>query len=178
MTAADDELGPLLLAPPSYLELRKILREALGFPDERRPQLIGIDGLDGSGKSSLAAWLSWQMEMPAIHLDLHIVRDSDPLVWRFDDLARALEGAQFLPSRRPVIVEGILLLRALQQISRAPDFHVFVDKDGHEGCMKEQLDSYLNGYQPKDKANYVLRWSSADHDARIMRAHHVRRAVT
>ncbi len=50
----DDGLGPPLLAPPGYLELRVRLREAMGFPDHRRPLLIGIDGVDGSGKSSLA----------------------------------------------------------------------------------------------------------------------------
>ncbi len=54
----NDELGPLLMAPPSYLELRSKIREALGFPNERKPLLIGIDGADGSGKSSLSAWLS------------------------------------------------------------------------------------------------------------------------
>jgi adenylylsulfate kinase-like enzyme len=39
------------------------------LPNERRPLLIAVDGLDGSGKSSLAAWLSWQLEMPVIHLE-------------------------------------------------------------------------------------------------------------
>jgi uridine kinase len=58
-----------LVAPPSYVGLRTEIRHALGFPHDRRPLLIGIDGKDGSGKSSLAAWLSWQLEMPAIHLD-------------------------------------------------------------------------------------------------------------
>jgi hypothetical protein len=63
------------------------IRDALGFSHERRPILIGIDGLDGSDKSSLAAWLSWQLEMPAIHLDLYIVPDTDPLEFRTDHLA-------------------------------------------------------------------------------------------
>ncbi len=47
-----DELGPLLIAPQEYLNLRCKIREALGFPTERRALLIGVDGLDGSGKSS------------------------------------------------------------------------------------------------------------------------------
>jgi len=55
--------------------------------------LIAIDGLDGAGKTSLAAWLSWQLEMPAVHLDLYIVRDADPLQFRIDDLAKVLAGA-------------------------------------------------------------------------------------
>jgi uridine kinase len=166
----DDDRGPLLVAPPSYLELRGLIRKALDFPN-RRPLLIGIDGLDGSGKSSLAAWLSWQLEMPAIHLDVYVIQNSDPLVWEFGDLARAIAGAQS-GLRRPVIVEGIMLLHVLQQIDRTPDFHIFVEKEGHETCMKEDLEPYLNSYQPKNKADYVLRWSSADHDARVRRAHY------
>jgi hypothetical protein len=54
---ADNELGPLLVAPPSYFELRTLIRDAMGFPSERRALLIGIDGADGSGKSPLASWL-------------------------------------------------------------------------------------------------------------------------
>jgi uridine kinase len=165
----DDERGPLLVAPPPYLELRRLLRKALNFPS-RRPLLIGIDGLDGSGKSSAAAWLSWQLEMPAVNLDVYVVQDSKPLVWRFDDLARTITGAQS-GSRRPVIVEGIMLLHVLRHIDRRPDFHVFIEKEGNDSAMKQHLESYLSSYQPKSKANYVLRWSSAAHDARVRRAH-------
>jgi hypothetical protein len=93
------------------------------------------------------------------------------LFWEFGDLARAIAGAQS-GLRRPVIVEGIMLLHVLQQIGRTPDFHIFVEKEGHETSMKEDLEPYLNSYQPKSKADYVLRWSSADHDARVRRAHY------
>jgi hypothetical protein len=170
----DNDLDPLLDVPPSYIGLRGLIRNALGFPNERRPLLIGIDGVDGSGKSSLAAWLSWQIEMPALNLEIYIVRDSEQLRWRFDDLSRALDGAQLAPRTRPVIVESVLLLHALQQIGRKPDFHVFMLKEEHKGNMQTQLRSYNKQYQPKDKADHILAWSSADHDARLFRAHYAR----
>jgi thymidylate kinase len=94
-----EDLGPLLVAPAQYPDVRTRVRCALGFPTERRPILIGIDGLDGSGKSSLAAWLSWQLEMPAIHLDLYIVRDSNPPEFRTDQLAAAVD-ARLNPTER------------------------------------------------------------------------------
>jgi hypothetical protein len=165
----DDELGPVLIAPSSYLELRNLIRQTLGFPN-RRALLIGIDGGDGSGKSSLASWLSWQLEMPAIHLDIYFVRGSNPLAWRSDDLARAVDGAQ-LTSQRPVIVEGVLLLRALQTIGRMPDFLVFIEKDKHEPGMREDLEGYLNVERPREQASFVLKWSSADYDERIRVVH-------
>ena len=112
-TDLNEEFGPLFVAPESYLALRRQLRNALGFPSRRLPLLIGVDGADGSGKSPLAAWLSWQLEMPALHLDVYVVRDTKPIEWRFDDLSRAIDGAQLVPKERPVIVEGIFLLDVL-----------------------------------------------------------------
>jgi uridine kinase len=169
----DDGLGPLLLAPPGYLELRVRLREAMGFPDHRQPLLIGIDGVDGSGKSSLAAWLSWQLEMPAIHLDVYVVRDSDPLAWRLDDIARAVEGAQS-ERRRPVILEGIMLLRVLKAIGHTPvSMCLSTEKTTRRAC-EIVWNPYFRAYQPKERANFVLRWSSASHDARVLGARHAR----
>jgi uridine kinase len=167
----DDPRGPLLIAPESYLKARALIRKALEFP-RRLPLLIGIDDVDGAGKSSLAAWLSWQLEMPALHLDVYLNRDTDPITWRLDDLARAIEGAQYDPPTKPVILEGIALLRVLKSVGRSPDFHVFVEKDEHEAGMRDYLKSYLDEDRPQEKANYVVRWSSAAHDARMTEAHH------
>src|SRR5690242_3314722 len=100
-----EDLAPLLIAPCVYLEVRNLIRNELGFPTGRLPLLVGIDGEDGSGKSSLAAWLSWQLEMPAIHLDVYLIPESDPVNWHCDDLRRAINGAQKIPKARPVIVE-------------------------------------------------------------------------
>jgi hypothetical protein len=169
----DDEPGPLLLAPDSYFQCRALIRKALGFPYNRRPLLIGIDGVDGCGKSSLAAWLSWQLEMPAIHLDIFMIPDSSPLTWRYQELACAINGAQ-LGTQRPVIVEGVLLLYVLEQISRTPDFLAFVEKDQHTHSMRKHVDPYLDNYEPCTKATYRLRWSSAEHDAQVRQAHHAR----
>jgi hypothetical protein len=61
----------------------------------------------------------------AVALDLYIIRDSNPLVCRDDDLTRVIEARMLL--RRPLIVEGICLCRVLQSIDRKPDFLVWVD---------------------------------------------------
>src|SRR5262245_23630132 len=152
---ADDELGPVLEAPAAYFEVRTLVRVALGFPNERKPLLIGIDGVDGSGKSSLAAWLSWQLEMPALHLDMYWIPDTKPLQFRRDDFAWAVDARC---SQRPLIVEGILLLRVLDEIGRSPDFLVFVDKESHAGSIAE-IKPYFDWYKPQDRANHTLRWS-------------------
>ena len=102
--ASSEQLGPLFTAPSSYLDLRRRLRAALGFSS----LLIGIDGVDGSGKSALAAWLSWQLQTPAVHLDLYLIRDSHPMEWETEDLARILrEWKNEL--QRAIVVEGVSL---------------------------------------------------------------------
>ena len=165
MNMENDNLGSLLVAPPSYLELRGKLRDALGFPNEWKPLLIGIDGVNGSGKSALAAWLSWQLNMPAVHLDLYLVQGSNPLTWRTGDLARALDARRSLS--RPVIVDGILLLNALDAINRKPDFLVFVErdqrkstaeKDEYQSPMEKRLADYFLQREPKTRADHVLCW--------------------
>jgi pantothenate kinase-related protein Tda10 len=70
------------------IDLLKTLQRKLG-PD-RLPLIIGIDGRSGAGKSSLASWLAWQLGMPSVHLDLYVERDSEPLSWRYEDLARVI----------------------------------------------------------------------------------------
>jgi 2-phosphoglycerate kinase len=70
------------------IDLLKTLQRKLG-PD-RLPLIIGIDGRSGAGKSSLASWLAWQLGMPSVHLDLYVERDSEPLSWRYEVLARVI----------------------------------------------------------------------------------------
>jgi hypothetical protein len=169
MSICTNELAPWLTAPKSYRNLRTSIRTALGFPKERRPLLIGIDGLDGSGKTSLAAWLSWQLEMPAVHLDLYMMRDSNPLQFRAHDLKAALDARA--TQERPVIVEGILLLKVLDEISRTPDLLVFVRRASHQSSLRTLTTKYLREFAPQQKADWIVRWSSAGRDRKIVRAH-------
>jgi hypothetical protein len=71
-----DELAPLLVAPPSYFALRRKIRSALCSPTERRALVIGIDEVDGSGKSSATSLAKLALKMPAVHLDLYFVREA------------------------------------------------------------------------------------------------------
>ena len=72
---------------PHSVELLDAIKEAL--TPNRLPLLIAIDGADGSGKSSLASWLAWQLGMPAVQLDLYLT-DTKPIQWLTADLARVL----------------------------------------------------------------------------------------
>lgn len=75
-------------ALPCYEELLARVQQRLG-PDHS-PILVAIDRPNGVGKSSLASWLSWQLEMPSVHLDLYLIPDEKPQQWRTDDLDRII----------------------------------------------------------------------------------------
>jgi len=137
--------------PESEALLHKV-QERLG--PNRLPLLIAIDGADGVGKSSLASWLAWQLGAPAIHLDLYLVRDSDSLRWRSDEL-QAILNTRLIEHAKPVVVEGILILQVLGKIGRKPDFLVYVDGEGGH-FLSKQLADYRAQYQPEQQAQFHL----------------------
>jgi hypothetical protein len=144
-------IGVLKSPLPGSEELLRRILDALG--PNRRPLLIAIDGPDGVGKSSLASWLAWQFGMPTVHLDLYLIRGSRPLKWRTDEVDRLIQARANLGG--PVIVEGILVLDVLDQISRPPDFLVYVSgKGGH--MFSKRLNQYQVRYDPVKRAQFSL----------------------
>jgi uridine kinase len=119
----------------------------------RLPLLIAIDGADGCGKSSLASWLAWQLGMPAIQLDLYIT-DLHPIRWRIDDLARVV--AQRIDGRRPVIVDGVLVLDALDNIERKADFLVWVGGGYAESSLASEVADYRSRHRPFERADFTI----------------------
>src|SRR3954471_1201276 len=89
----------------------------------RLPLLIVIDGADGSGKSSLASWLAWQLGMPAVQLDLYLT-DLFPIRWLTTELARVVRHR--LDKGRPVIIDGVCALDVVDQIDCKADFLIFL----------------------------------------------------
>ena len=149
-------LLPAVSAPASYLEARRWIEPAIR---ERGAVLIGVDGLDGAGKTSFATWLAWQFGMPVVHLDLYIIKDKRPIEWRTGDLERLIE-ARLNNGGRPLVVEGILLLQALNRIRRTPSKLFFVELEGNGGSysLADELSNYIDQYRPQ-KSAYTLKWA-------------------
>ncbi|WP_079606411.1 hypothetical protein [Bradyrhizobium erythrophlei] len=154
------------IASAEYETLLIEVQGALG--PERKPLLFGIDGKAGVGKTSLSNWLAWQLGMPAIHLDLFLVQTvvAGPVARRVADLGRCMTAR----GDRPIIVEGVLLLEALDEVGRAPDFLIFVDEqpsarvrpvdsdliDTREFSLANQVDRYFSRRSPADRADFRL----------------------
>jgi uridine kinase len=127
--------------------------------------IIGIDGRDGMGKSSLANWLGWQLGIPAYSLDDYFYASPQPHAWRTEELIRITNAR--LVNGRPVIVEGIFLLEALAAIEANPGYLIFVENE-HGGASKgwqQQLEAYFEAFRPRSRANFVVSWSSEEYEA-------------
>jgi uridine kinase len=153
-------------ALPEYAELYTKIQAALeakaleAGKEWRRPLLIGIDGAMGCGKSSTASWLAWQLGMPVVHLDFYTDLATRRLTTGAGEVARLIDHR--LGLGKPVIVEGILLLEALDAIGRRPDFLVYVDGEP-EGKYSERVREYCERIDPRAKADFVLaRYNDSD----------------
>jgi hypothetical protein len=118
--------------------------------------LVGLDGRDGAGKSSCGSWLSWQLNMPCVHLDTYVAEPSFRR-WHVEHMRQIIEAR--LSRKLPVIVEGCLLLRALAQIDRRPDFLMFVENSAYPGSalLHETIEAYLAETRPQEAADFFMR---------------------
>lgn len=125
---------------------------------EWRRFLIGIDGRDCSGKSTLARFLAWQMGMPAIETDLLLDTSQQGVTYREDDLRRLIEAR--LGNNQPVIVEGISLLEILEKLGLQPNYLIYTENQSFDGSStwQDKFAEYENVYTPREKADFVFLW--------------------
>lgn len=120
---------------------------------------VAIDGVDGSGKSTLSRYLAWQLNMPTIETDLLLDWERGGFNYREDDLRSLIDARH--RHNRPVIVEGVFILKILKSLNLTPDYLVYVEKDGHFGAstLQEEFASYESRHRKKTTTNFEFRWA-------------------
>jgi len=125
-----------------YKDLTNLLRKSL---DKYPQMIIAIDGVDGSGKTTLARYLAWQLNLSLIELDLcrkqqtsnHVPEISNggiPALKTNPELLQPLiQACQKMID--PVILEGIFVLQALENVGFEADFYITVTKKGWRGSF-------------------------------------------
>ena len=123
-----------------------------------RKLTIAIDGRDGAGKSNLARYLAWQLDMSLIETDLLLVHGTKPPAYRLDVLKHLIDQRHSL--NRPVLIEGICLLSTLKSVGITHDYLVYVRNQEYGGSesLRATLESYEQAFTPKQKADYVFDW--------------------
>jgi hypothetical protein len=143
------------LISPEYEAVASWLRSRV-LPWRR--MTIVVDGVDHSGKSSLARFLAWQLGMPAIEADVALKRGTGPPAHDTDLLGRLVNDR--LGDNRPVIVEGVFILRSLHALGLAPDIVLGVRAKGRTGSLTWQraFTKYRDEFPRSESPDYVFKW--------------------
>lgn len=146
---------------PDHKKLLAIIRP-LVLPWRR--MTIAVDGLDGSGKSTLARFLAWQLGMPTIETDTMISTgeaESKPDLVQLNLLINSRHERD-----RPLIVEGVFVLRSLNELGINPEFLIRVEASGIDGSYiwKDQFKAYSKDYPRSNKPDFLFSRVSSDDD--------------
>jgi uridine kinase len=93
----------------------------------REPRVVGIDGGDGSGKSSLASLLSRKLGWLNINLDDYVEKNIGCYMEHihYDEVRN-----NFNDAGKPIIIEGVCLLAVLERLEQHLDILIYVKKMG------------------------------------------------
>lgn len=143
------------MRPPEY---DRVVRELSPFLHDLPGKIIGIDGRDGSGKSTLGRFLAWYFNVTLVETDL-FTEDGQDLMYRTGEIDRIVEHRLSRP--RPVIVEGLRLLQLLSGLHRSPDFLIYVKNSQFEGshALSALIRRYEEEFGPEKRAHLVLELS-------------------
>jgi len=106
---------------PEYELVEKTLIPVLyGLP----PKIVAIDGMNGTGKTTLARFLAHRFNCTLLETDLFI---STPAVdYRFEEMGKII-ARRITQTKKPIFVEGVAVLRTLSKMAIEPDFHIYWD---------------------------------------------------
>ena len=114
--------------------------------------VVGIDGFDGTGKTTLAFALAEKLGGIRIGLDSYVDKDRDADRYvgllRLEDLQRDLKRLSDFFSH--VVVDGVCLSEVFDELGCAPDYVVYVRKISPQGLWHDGL--HLEDYEAGEPA--------------------------
>ena len=132
-------LYPLLCLKESEMVTTKSVDELLdriaSDVRNRSARYIGIDGKDGSGKTTLAKEISKRLGIEAVCLDDYVDKEKGGYVDFLDiDVLRGALKAKGIP----LIIEGVCLLAAAKRMGVKIDVHIYVKRMSAYGIWYDE----------------------------------------
>lgn len=161
-------------------EIREDPAKVAAIVRSRGAQLIGIDGCDGAGKTTLARALAVQLGGIVVDLDDHLEKHQGVFIpaLKLNDVATQL--TQAAKSGRVVIVSGLCLMEVFQRIGGKPDLLIYVQRntqtdlpsnivflDAEDGYTEQlgglseldrEIGIYHRNFQPRTSAHILFIW--------------------
>ena len=121
--------------------------------------LVAFDGYQGAGKSSVVRAMAKFLDIPACHLD-DFVKPKQGNYFNSIDL----QGLRVALDRRPMLVEGVCVLKVLQSLNVTPDRLVYVNSPRPEpgttlgdGPLAAEVSAYHRTFDPESAADVLYR---------------------
>ena|SRR5215211_1057977 len=147
-------------ALPEYADVLNALTPVLyDLPGK----IVAIDGRPSSGKTSLGRFLAWRFNITLLETDHFLKIGQGKLIYFEDQVARIIDGRIKRTSPRPVLVEGVTVLRLLHNLKRLPDYVIYVSStiekqpDDLEEGFEADLLEYEEKFAPKARADKLIR---------------------
>jgi len=121
------------------------------------PRIIAIDGRPGCGKTTLGRFLAWWLNVSLIETDLFLFEGEGRYRYRTEETGRIIHAR--MSADRPVIIEGVTVLRQLAAMDRAADFLIYVENASAPTLRREyevQFKDYEAEFKPRQRADFTL----------------------
>lgn len=122
------------------------------------PKIIGIGGRPGVGKTPLGRYLACTFNVSLLESDLFLIDETrGTLAYRNKEVAHVI-AFRINRCERPIIVEGAVVLRLLDEVNRKPDFTIYIKGGSLPGSetLRKELKAYETEFSPEKSADFVF----------------------
>jgi hypothetical protein len=140
---------------PIPLEYKAVVEWLLPKLLPWRKMTVAIDGLGHAGKSSLGRFLAWQSQMPVIETDFTLLKNAGQPAHDPNLLRRLIRHRHELG--RPVLIEGVFVLRQLSAVGIDPDLLIEMRATRQEtGTWEHEFAEYRRDYPRTETPDFVV----------------------
>ncbi|WP_146742378.1 AAA family ATPase [Oleiagrimonas sp. MCCC 1A03011] len=119
------------------------------------PVVVAIDGLPGSGKTTLGRYLAWYFNVTLVETDLFLLQGQG-FKHRMSDLSQVVSAR--LARERPIIIDGAAVHRLLGELGREAAFTIYVSNTGPSAGESPfpEVKAYEANQHPRETADLVV----------------------